>query len=227
MYGNAHYEDLGILTVADDVPEVLEGVGEQLQERSQPDQGGSERRRHLELRHPIASIQFSRRVASCRAGSKRLGNCFVPWGMIHGHKDDERKHRPTILVLDDSVNVAKTLAMVLEQSGYSVVAAHSSEQGLELAVRNAINLALIDVNLPDTEVKTAVALCKQLPRCKILLLSGEGTSELLERALKERVDFPILAKPPPPYSCLRPPSRCLNTSRTDGRCEGSSWYRAL
>jgi DNA-binding response OmpR family regulator len=113
-------------------------------------------------------------------------------------------HKPTILVVDDSERVAQSLAMVLEHSGYTVVTAHTAEQALELASGVAIDLAAIDVQLPGVDgVRVAVELCKQLPNCKILLISGNaGTSELLEQARKEGIDFPILPKPIPPEQLL-------------------------
>lgn len=100
--------------------------------------------------------------------------------------------------------VAESLAMVLRYSGYTVVTASSAEHALELASGIAIDLAAIDVQLPGMDgIRAAVELCKQLPNCKILSISGNaGTGELLERALKEGIDFPILAKPIPPEQLL-------------------------
>lgn len=123
---------------------------------------------------------------------------LVAWHMIRQRKDGKAK-RPTLLVVDDDENVAKTLAMVLAQSGFRTVVAHTSKEGFFAAMSNAVDLALIDVILPDVDgVETAVKLCKRLPRCKILLISGDsGTSEILERASKKGIDFPILAKPIP------------------------------
>lgn len=111
--------------------------------------------------------------------------------------------KPAILVVDDSERVAESLAMV-RYSGYTVVTASSAEQALELASGIAIDLAAIDVQLPGMDgIRAAVEVCKQLPNCKILLISGNaGTSELLEHARKDGIDFPILAKPIPPEQLL-------------------------
>lgn len=124
--------------------------------------------------------------------------------MIQRGNNHKQKPKPTILVVDDSENVAKTLAMVLEHPGYNAVTAHSSRQALDLIVGIRVDLAAIDVNLPDADgVRTAVAVCNRLPHCKILLISGDqGTGEVLERALEQGIDFPILAKPIPPEVLL-------------------------
>lgn len=120
---------------------------------------------------------------------------------------EDQKHtpnKPIILVVDDSKRVAESLAMVLQQSGYMVVTAYSAEQALELASGIAVDLAAVDVRLPGMDgVRAAVELCKRLPNCKILLISGDaGTSEVLEQAKKKGIDFPILAKPIPPQQLL-------------------------
>jgi CheY-like chemotaxis protein len=127
-----------------------------------------------------------------------------------------QKHKPTILVVDDSETVAKSLAMVLEHSGYTVVTAYSAEEALELASGVALDLATVDVQLPGMDgVRAAVELCKRLPNCKILLISGNaGTSELLEQARKEGIDFPILPKPIPPEQLLSTIRALLAHKRT-------------
>ncbi len=129
-----------------------------------------------------------------------------------------QKHKPTILVVDDSEKVAQSLGMVLEHSGYTVVTAYSAEEALELASGVAIDLAAVDVQLPGKDgVRAAVELCKQLPNCKILLMSGNaGTSELLEQARNEGIDFPIIAKPIPPEQLLST-IRSLLADKSDGQ----------
>ena len=60
----------------------------------------------------------------------------------------------------------------------------------------------------ENGVKVAVEICKRLPNCKILLISGDsGTADVLERAQAEGINFPILAKPVPPEELLGGGSR--------------------
>jgi len=117
---------------------------------------------------------------------------------------EHQKQNPTILVVDDSETVANTLAMVLRHSGYTVVVAYNSKQALEVASTGIVDLAAIDVNLPGMDgVQTAVEVCKRLPGCKILLISGATTTaEILERAKADGIEFPILPKPIPPAVLL-------------------------
>lgn len=48
-------------------------------------------------------------------------------------------------------------------------------------------------------IRTATELCKRMPDCKILLMSGDSESApLLEAARKDGIRFEVLAKPIPP-----------------------------
>ena len=108
--------------------------------------------------------------------------------------------RKTILVVDDELGIVETLTWVLERAGYSATFAQSGKAAIEIASGTDIDLAIVDVTLPDLNgVKTAVEICKRIPNCKILLMSGDTESEpLLESAPRYGVKFEVLEKPIPP-----------------------------
>lgn len=112
--------------------------------------------------------------------------------------------RKAILVVDDNVNVANSLVMVLQRSGYNAVAAYHATQVRKLTSGLAVDLALIDVNLPDKDgLKLAVEICSRLTNCKILLMSGDPDSAgILERANADGIAFPVMSKPIPPQELL-------------------------
>ena len=103
-----------------------------------------------------------------------------------------------------SENVAKTLALLLQRSGYNASAVYSGKEALHSLDGLPLDLALIDINLPGMDgVKTAVEICKRRPSCKVLLISGNPESfEILERAEAEGIVFPVLAKPIPTEELL-------------------------
>lgn len=109
-----------------------------------------------------------------------------------------------VLVIDDDLNVADTLAMVLNFSGYSAVAAYSGEQALDLARQEACDHLVTDVMMePMNGIQAAVAIQAICPGCKVLLMSGnERTSQLLAEAVRDGYDFEILAKPVHPTVIL-------------------------
>src|SRR5579864_3125685 len=95
----------------------------------------------------------------------------------------------TVLVVDDEKNIRRTLQLVLEGEGYRVLAAESASQALSaLANPDApVDLAILDVNLPDMSGLDALAkmrgdeATKDLP---IIVISGHATVQDAVQAIK-------------------------------------------
>ena len=58
---------------------------------------------------------------------------------------------PTILVIEDDLNMAQVLREGLEQEAYSVTLAHNGWKGLDLAQRGRFAAILLDVSLPSLD----------------------------------------------------------------------------
>lgn len=56
---------------------------------------------------------------------------------------------PKILVVDDDIALAKTLAHVLAEAGYEPLLAYTAEDGLQQAMTHRPDLALLDVMVPQ------------------------------------------------------------------------------
>ena len=112
--------------------------------------------------------------------------------------------RNNILVVDDEFNIAQTLTWVLQEAGYTAAFALSGQAALEIASGIAVDLAIVDVALPDIDgIKIAAEICHRLPKCKILLISGDSEcAPLLEAAKKDGIHFEVLPKPIPPSELL-------------------------
>ena len=122
------------------------------------------------------------------------------------------RRKPLVLVVDDEPGVTKTLAWMLEQSGYVTAVAYTGKDAVELASRVTATLAIVDVNLPDLDgVKVAGEVCSRQPACKILLITGDPNSAPLLEWLKtgER-KFEFLAKPFEPSDLLKTVARLLS-----------------
>jgi len=95
----------------------------------------------------------------------------------------------TVLVVDDEKNIRRTLQLVLEGEGYRVLGAESASQALSaLANPDApVDLAILDVNLPDMSGLDALAkmrgdeATKDLP---IIVISGHATVQDAVQAIK-------------------------------------------
>ena len=56
---------------------------------------------------------------------------------------------PTILLVDDEPDLLSGLRNILEPAGYAVVTAASLSAGREALRKHKVDLAIVDVNLPD------------------------------------------------------------------------------
>jgi DNA-binding NtrC family response regulator len=102
-----------------------------------------------------------------------------------------------ILIVDDEVTIADTLALIFSSSGYEARTSYSAEQALAMLEEWRPDLAIIDVVLPGMNgIEFAIFLKSSYPECQFLLFSGQpGTSNLLEEAKEKGHLFEILAKP--------------------------------
>ncbi len=55
----------------------------------------------------------------------------------------------TVLIIEDEADIRTFAGRVLELEGYHVLQAETGAEGLRLARRNKVNLALLDLRLPD------------------------------------------------------------------------------
>ena len=122
-----------------------------------------------------------------------------------------------ILVVDDEVAVAESLAMIFRTCGYEVRSAHSAEQAIETISAWQPDLAIVDVMLPQMNgIEFGIVLKSNYAACRVVLVSGHpGTSELLEIARSRGHQFEILAKPLHPDVMLQIVSSLL-PGRTSG-----------
>jgi len=104
---------------------------------------------------------------------------------------------PHILVIDDDTAVANTVAMVLNMDGFEATVAYSGETGVELARNREFDFLVTGVVMPRMNgIEAAIEIRKLLPKCKVLLVSGDNDSNaLLQDALSRGYKFEILAKP--------------------------------
>jgi len=109
-----------------------------------------------------------------------------------------------IFVVDDEKVIADTLCAILRLSGYDAQAFYDAESALTESADQQPDFVISDVSMPGMNgVEMAVQLKEQLPRCRVLLFSGNaGTSEVLLAAQRRGYDFELLAKPVHPKDLL-------------------------
>lgn len=109
-----------------------------------------------------------------------------------------------VLVADDEQVIANTLAIILNQAGFEARAVFSGEKAVESLDSFQPDMLISDVIMTGmTGIEAAIITRAKLPKCKILLFSGQAaTADLLEKAREQGHEFEILAKPVHPTDLL-------------------------
>ena len=89
------------------------------------------------------------------------------------------------LVVDDNVDAAQTLALFLETIGHHVSVAHTATEGLALALKEAPEICLLDLGLPDFDGVELVGILRREPilaTALMIAVTGYGRKEDREKA---------------------------------------------
>ncbi len=109
-----------------------------------------------------------------------------------------------ILVIEDYRDSREMLRLVLETSGYEVIAAATGNEALSLAAGNPVDLVLTDLGLPDMDgiavVRQLRELNERFSRIPTIMLTAFERNECYEAAmdagctevLTKPVDFDVL-----------------------------------
>ena len=164
------HDGLGIgLTL---VRSLAEQHGGSVSVRSEGPGQGSE----FEIRLPLADVAP---LAAASAGEERSG------------------HRHRILIVDDNLDSAKSLAMLLDLSGQETHMAHDGTRGLAEAERLRPDLVLLDIGLPGLNGYEVCRRIRETPWGKdlaVVALTGWGQEE--DRARSKDAGFSAhLVKP--------------------------------
>ena len=96
-----------------------------------------------------------------------------------------RQHR--ILLVDDNVDFATSLAILLEALGHDVKVAHEAQSAVEAAAELEPDVAFLDIGLPDVSGYELAARLRALPACAnttMIALSGWGQIEDRRRSFE-------------------------------------------
>jgi PAS domain S-box-containing protein len=114
---------------------------------------------------------------------------------------------PTILVCDDDASVVEIVATMLEQRGYRVLAAHSGDEALALALAERPDAILLDLLMPGTSGWETAAALKRHPETDaipVVILSvlsaaetdapGATVADWVQKPLDEAALFEALGR---------------------------------
>jgi len=109
----------------------------------------------------------------------------------------DRAKRPRILIVDDEILIADTLALIFNQREYEARAVYSAEQALETVAGWRPAVAILDIILPNMNgVDLANALKRLDPSMEAVLITGHVVEKLLlENVARGGHPFEVLTKP--------------------------------
>jgi len=91
-----------------------------------------------------------------------------------------------ILIVDDEMNMRRTLAAILSDEGYEVATAATGEEAVDLCSREQFGIVLMDVRMPGID---GVEAFRQIRRhregVRVILMSAFSVEHLKEAALDE------------------------------------------
>jgi PAS domain S-box-containing protein len=93
-----------------------------------------------------------------------------------------------VLVVDDDIDAADSLALLLRTSGYETHVAYSGTTALQMAVEHRPEAVILDLSLPEMdgyELGRRLRQHPQLAALRLIALTGHGRQEDLERSRAE------------------------------------------
>ena len=82
-----------------------------------------------------------------------------------------------IIVIDDSVSIIEAIEMFLSEAGHEIVISTSGRRGIQLLRRQAADLVITDIYMPDEDglqvIQDARRLCPQTPVIAMSGMTGE------------------------------------------------------
>jgi two-component system, NtrC family, response regulator HydG len=101
----------------------------------------------------------------------------------------------SVFIVDDDRDLAESLAIALEGSGFQVELAYSGEEAIKIFSKKTFDVAFIDVKLPGKNgVESFLEIKKMKPGARVVMMTGYSVEQLLKQALDNGA-WGILHKP--------------------------------
>ena len=132
---------------------------------------------------------------------------------LRGQVKEAVKKRSKILIIDDEESIRDGCYQILSRKGHHVESTGEAVRGLEMALRNAYDLILLDIRMPKM---SGLDILKKLKEennisAKVIIITGYGTIPLAVEAMRQGA-FNFLTKP---YSAGELKDAVNNALKTD------------
>jgi len=111
--------------------------------------------------------------------------------------DNPFESRPRIFVIDDEIEIAQMLTVILQMNLFNAVPYIDPREALEAARSEPPDYLISDITMPGmTGIELAIVIKREIPICKVLLFSGHvDATKLIEEARAEGHTFNLVQKP--------------------------------
>ena len=90
-----------------------------------------------------------------------------------------------VLIVDDEINLLKTLSDILNRNGYEVAVAKNGPSALSLIEKNGFDIALLDIRMPHMDgVELLERIKVQRPDIEVIIMTAYATIETAKRSIK-------------------------------------------
>src|SRR5690606_26472290 len=96
-----------------------------------------------------------------------------------------------VLVVDDNIDAAEILSLLLEMSGYTVDTCHTAGEALAWVKQNQPEIVILDIGLPDKNGRELAQEIRQvagMDKSLLVALSGFGQQMAIEASLEAGLD---------------------------------------
>ena len=88
-----------------------------------------------------------------------------------------------ILIIDDETGIVDEVKTYFEEEGYTVYAADTGREGLEVLEKHKPELVLLDMKLPDMSGIQVLKICKEkYPAIKVIVNTGYVDQNIIDEA---------------------------------------------
>ena len=126
----------------------------------------------------------------------------------------EPEHQPRVLIIDDVPDTVEIVKKLLEYEGYEVLTAHTGEEGAKTAIKENLDVVVLDINLPGMDGNEVLRRIHETKADQsVIILTAYATVDNAIQALKDgAVDF--IRKPFENDHLVHVIRRCAERSRS-------------
>ncbi|NQT84293.1 response regulator [bacterium] len=101
----------------------------------------------------------------------------------------------SILIVDDNINLVKTMSFVLKRKGYAVSMATGGAEAIEMVQKRPFDMVFMDIKMPVMDgVQTFKRMKMVRPKAAVVMMTAYAVEELVQEALEEGA-YGIIYKP--------------------------------